>query len=143
HPKPEERARAQALVDLLVPVVKAWCSDTGVEVASIGIQVHGGMGFIEETGAAQHFRDARITPIYEGTNGVQANDLIGRKVARDGGEAAALFLKEARSVDGLGPSYAAALDTLGEATAWVVETYGKDVRLAAVGAVAYLRLFGL
>jgi acyl-CoA dehydrogenase len=143
HPKPEERRHAQAMVDLLVPVVKAWCSDTGVEVASTGIQVHGGMGFIEETGAAQHLRDARIAPIYEGTNGVQANDLIGRKVARDGGAAAKLFLEEARRADTLGEPYAAAIETLGKATDWVVDTYGKDIRLAAVGAVPYLRLFGL
>ena len=79
-----ERARAaQRRADLLIPVVKAWCTDLGVAVASTGIQVHGGMGFIEETGAAQHLRDARIAPIYEGTNGIQANDLVGRKLARD------------------------------------------------------------
>ena len=67
HPTPDARARHQGFVDLLIPVVKGWCTETGVEIASLGIQVHGGMGFIEETGAAQHFRDARITPIYEGT----------------------------------------------------------------------------
>src|SRR5206468_10312827 len=76
----------QRRADLLIPVVKGWCTDLAVEIASIGIQVHGGMGYIEETGAAQHLRDARILPIYEGTNGIQANDLVGRKVAKDGGE---------------------------------------------------------
>ena len=78
---------AKARQELLTPIAKAWSTDVGVEVASLGVQVHGGMGFIEETGAAQHYRDARIAPIYEGTNGVQALDLIGRKLAGDGGAA--------------------------------------------------------
>ena len=76
----EERAAAKARAELLTPIAKAWSTDIGVEVASLGVQVHGGMGFIEETGAAQHYRDARIAPIYEGTNGIQAIDLVGRKV---------------------------------------------------------------
>src|SRR5437763_2760630 len=84
HPDADERARQQRRVDLLIPVVKAWCTDLGAEVASTGVQVHGGMGYVEETGAAQHLRDARIAPIYEGTNGIQANDLVARKLARDG-----------------------------------------------------------
>ena len=67
----------------MTPVVKGWSTETGIEIASLGIQVHGGMGYVEETGAAQHWRDARITTIYEGTTGIQANDLIGRKIARD------------------------------------------------------------
>jgi hypothetical protein len=91
---PNARRHAQRRADLLIPVVKAWCADMGVAVASTGIQVHGGMGYIEETGAAQHLRDARITPIYEGTNGIQANDLVGRKLARDGGEAAAALFAD-------------------------------------------------
>ena len=78
HPDEGERRKAQALVDLLIPVVKGWSTEMGIEVATLGIQVHGGMGFIEETGAAQHLRDARITTIYEGTTGIQANDLVGR-----------------------------------------------------------------
>ena len=82
----EERAAAKARQDLLTPIAKAWSTDVGVEVASLGVQVHGGMGFIEETGAAQHYRDARIAPIYEGTNGIQAMDLIGRKLRANGGE---------------------------------------------------------
>ena len=81
------------IVDLLTPVVKAWATDLGVEVASLGIQVHGGMGYVEETGAAQHFRDARIAPIYEGTNGIQANDLAFRKTVRDGGAAVHTFIE--------------------------------------------------
>src|SRR5271154_3703491 len=92
HPEAAARGAAQRRADLMIPVVKAWCTDLGVGVASIGIQVHGGMGYIEETGAAQYLRDARIAPIYEGTNGIQAGDLVGRKLARDRGEAAqALF----------------------------------------------------
>src|SRR5262249_54948693 len=85
QPQATERAQHQAVVDLLTPVAKAWCTDTGCAVTSTAIQVHGGLGFIESTGAAQHFRDARIAPIYEGTNGIQAIDLVGRKLARDGG----------------------------------------------------------
>src|SRR5512139_2889844 len=77
--------KVQARVDLLIPIVKAWFTALGNEIASIGVQIHGGMGFIEETGAAQHLRDARILPIYEGTNGIQARDPVGRKVAKDGG----------------------------------------------------------
>ncbi len=76
---------AQTRADLLVPLIKAWGTDIGMEVASLGIQIHGGMGFIEETGAAQHYRDARIAPIYEGTNGIQAADLVTRKLFTDDG----------------------------------------------------------
>ena len=87
HADSASRQRAQTLVDLLIPVVKGWCTDNALGIASDGVQIHGGMGFIEETGASQHLRDARITTIYEGTTGIQANDLIGRKLARDGGAA--------------------------------------------------------
>src|SRR5205823_8965742 len=93
----EARFRAQRRADLLIPVVKAWCTDLGVEIASLGVQVHGGMGYIEETGAAQYLRDARIAPIYEGTNGIQANDLVGRKLGRDQGEAARDLFAEMRA----------------------------------------------
>src|SRR5213075_3373511 len=85
---PEARKRHQAFVDLMIPIVKGWSTETAQEVTYLGVQVHGGMGFIEETGAAQHYRDARIITIYEGTTGIQANDLIGRKTARDGGAVA-------------------------------------------------------
>ncbi len=81
------RSAAQARGELLTPIVKGWCTEIGNEVAAIGVQVHGGMGFIEETGAAQYVRDVRITTIYEGTTGIQSNDLIGRKLGRDGGAA--------------------------------------------------------
>jgi alkylation response protein AidB-like acyl-CoA dehydrogenase len=88
---------AKTRVDLLTPLAKAYGTDVGCEVASIGVQVHGGMGFIEETGAAQHYRDARIAPIYEGTNGIQAADLVGRKMAGDGGEGLAALIAEIRA----------------------------------------------
>ena len=89
-----EAKAAQALVDLLIPVVKGWCTENSIWIASTGVQVHGGMGFIEETGAAQHLRDARITTIYEGTTAIQANDLVGRKIARDGGVAAGALIAQ-------------------------------------------------
>ena len=153
HPDPIERAKAQARVDLLTPVVKGWSTDVGCEVASTGIQVHGGMGYIEETGAAQFLRDARITPIYEGTNGIQANDLVFRKVARDGGVAARqLFEEMARTQAELAayPAAAAIRDRLVEslaalmaATDWVVETAPGTPAAVAASAVHYLRMFGL
>lgn len=154
HPSAPERERAQLLVDLLIPVCKAWSTDLGVETASLGIQVHGGMGYIEETGAAQHYRDARIAPIYEGTNGIQANDLMGRKLGRDRGETARRFIATMRELDsalaGAKGEEIAALraplregtEALGKATDWMVETMGKDIRRAAAGAVEYLRLLG-
>src|SRR5204863_6573674 len=144
----EAQFRAQRRADLLIPVVKAWCTDLGVEAASTGIQVHGGMGYIEETGAAQYLRDARIAPIYEGTNGIQANDLVGRKLGRDRGEAARELIAEMRaSLGGLdAPELAAlrqrltdataALDT---ATAYLVTA---EPALAAAGSVPYLHLCG-
>ncbi|MDB5490181.1 MAG: acyl-CoA dehydrogenase, middle domain protein [Micavibrio sp.] len=132
-------AAAQARVDLLTPIVKAWSTDMGVEVASTGVQIHGGMGFIEETGAAQYYRDARILPIYEGTNGIQANDLVFRKILRDGGAAAQAWLEEIAAYD-LGPSFKAVQD----ATAWVLKA-GKVNDLSTVAAVAvpYLRAFSI
>src|SRR5215213_6788415 len=96
HPDAAEKRRNQVLADLLIPIVKGWCTEQAVEIASIGVQVHGGMGFIEETGAAQYLRDARITTIYEGTTGIQANDLVGRKIAYDKGAAAAAIIAEMR-----------------------------------------------
>ncbi|OZI38467.1 acyl-CoA dehydrogenase [Bordetella genomosp. 10] len=93
HPDADTRARNQAFYEFLVPVVKGFSTECAVEVASLGVQVHGGMGYIEETGAAQHYRDARILPIYEGTTAIQANDLIGRKLLRDGGATAQAMLE--------------------------------------------------
>src|SRR5204862_916080 len=97
---PAERRRHQAYVDLMIPVVKGWSTETGIEIASIGVQVHGGMGVVEETGAAQYLRDARITTIYEGTTGIQANDLIGRKIAYEKGATIKLMITEMRALDG-------------------------------------------
>jgi len=140
-PKKQHRA------DLLIPVVKSWCSDKGIEIASTGVQVHGGMGYIEETGAAQYLRDARIAAIYEGTNGIQAGDLVGRKLGRDQGEAAReLFAEIEAGFDDLtGPftllrqPLADGLAALEAATAYLVEA---EPPLAAAGAVPYLNLFG-
>src|SRR6202045_872685 len=96
------RAAAQSRTDLLIPIVKGWCTEMGNEMAAIGVQVHGGMGFIEETGAAQYVRDARITTIYEGTTGIQANNLLGRKLGRDRGAAMNLLLADmSRELEGL------------------------------------------
>jgi alkylation response protein AidB-like acyl-CoA dehydrogenase len=130
---------AQAKVDLLTPVVKAWSTDMAVDVTSTGIQIHGGMGFIEETGAAQYYRDARILPIYEGTNGIQANDLVFRKILRDGGVSAQSWFAEIKSLD-LGSAFTA-LET---ATQWILDT-GKAGDLNAVAAVAvpYLKAFSI
>ncbi|MDA0997960.1 MAG: acyl-CoA dehydrogenase [Proteobacteria bacterium] len=147
HPDSQKAAEAQRLVDLLTPVVKAWSTDTGVEVANTGVQVHGGMGFIEETGAAQHLRDARIAPIYEGTNGIQAIDLIGRKVFRENGETVKILIEEMRaSVAAMAtphPRLAAAIDALERATDWVVGAGGTDFGLVLAGATPYLRLLGI
>jgi len=154
-PDAEARKAAQARIDLVTPIVKAWSTDIGCEVASTGVQVHGGMGFIEETGAAQHYRDARITPIYEGTNGIQANDLSFRKVGRDAGAAAGAFVAEMRAtvaelesvpgddVEVIRTNLALGLDALEQATSWMVRTQQDgDMRAAAAGAVNYLRLWG-
>ncbi|MBM3532762.1 MAG: acyl-CoA dehydrogenase [Alphaproteobacteria bacterium] len=154
-PEADDRARTQALLDLIIPVLKASATDFGVEAASIGIQVHGGMGFIEESGAAQHYRDARILPIYEGTNGIQANDLIGRKVARDQGATARIFLDLVQdTIDELDlftdEDFAAMRGALADghaaltrATDWIVKTFPEDPRRAIAGAAPYLKLFGL
>ncbi len=149
HDDPETRARRQARVDLLVPVVKAWCSDTGVAVTSEAVQVHGGAGFIEETGAAQHYRDSRITPIYEGTNGIQALDLVRRKILGDRGAALDELMAEMGVLARSGGSAATApiLDALAgglaelrEATDWLLAD--RPARASAAAATPYLALLG-
>jgi alkylation response protein AidB-like acyl-CoA dehydrogenase len=142
----EAQFRAQRRADLLIPVVKAWCTDLGVEVASTGIQVHGGMGYIEETGAAQYLRDARIAPIYEGTNGIQANDLVGRKLSRDEGEAARELIAEMRAIlgdlgglDAIRAPLETGIEALEQATDYLVDA---EPALAAAGSAPYLALFG-
>ena len=147
HPDTAERARHQALLDLLTPVVKGWCTEVAVEIASLGVQVHGGMGFIEETGAAQYLRDARISTIYEGSTGIQANDLIGRKVGAEKGVTAFALIAEMRKLDGelAGAQRAAfttAVTALERATQWLVDHYRAKPEAAAAVAVPYLKLFG-
>jgi alkylation response protein AidB-like acyl-CoA dehydrogenase len=146
------RKRANERASLLTPVAKAFSTDIGIEVASLGVQVHGGMGFIEETGAAQHYRDARIAAIYEGTNGIQALDLVTRKVPLDGGRTVAAYIGELRkTVAAVKASNAPAfgetakllgeaVDSLERATAWLLAQKASQDALA--GATPYLRMFG-
>jgi alkylation response protein AidB-like acyl-CoA dehydrogenase len=148
------RKAAQARLDLLTPVVKAWCTDLGVEIASTGVQVHGGVGYMEETGAVQHLRDSRIAPIYEGTNGIQAQDLVARKILRDGGAAAKTYIGEIQALcdalaaasgdtaKALWTQLSAACETLSDTTDWLLAEGTKDVTVALAGATPYLRLFG-
>jgi alkylation response protein AidB-like acyl-CoA dehydrogenase len=145
------REEAGRRAELLIPVVKAWCTDLAVAVASTGLQVHGGMGYIEETGAAQHLRDARIAPIYEGTNGIQANDLVGRKLAANGGAAAialaaemrlgAAALADAASADlaAVGKAIGDGVAALEAATLFLLTA---EAATAAAGSVPYLTLLG-
>ena len=135
-------------------MTKAWCTDSGVEMASVGIQVFGGMGFVEDTGAAQHLRDARIAPIYEGTNGIQALDLVGRKLGMDGGAHWRTLFAEMRQdirdlpprgdLATLKPYLDDALAALESATVWL--TGNRDAAAltdTAAGATPYLRMFGI
>jgi acyl-CoA dehydrogenase len=154
HPDPARRQERQAFVDLMIPIVKGWITETTIDNASLGVQVHGGAGFIEETGAAQVLRDARITTIYEGTTGIQAADLIGRKVARDGGQAIARVVGQMREVAeelrkqaSPGLTVIAArlgegVDALEAAVRFILSSYGTDPRRAAAGSVPFLHLFG-
>jgi acyl-CoA dehydrogenase len=148
---PATRQAAHERASLLTPAAKAFATDIGCEVASLGLQVHGGMGYVEETGAAQHFRDARIAPIYEGTNGIQAIDLVTRKLPLAGGAAVKAYLDELRrtvaAVDAIndpafgwtGVRLGEALDSLERATQWLQARPQQDEALA--GATPYLRLF--
>ena len=153
-PDPGMRRTADARAALLTPIDKAFSGEVGFDVASLNVQVHGGMGFVEETGAAQHLRDSRIISIYEGTNGIQAIDLVMRKVKRDGGTAAKseldLFRRIREELDSLGESslgdmstnLSDAIDALDHATDWVLADGRSADELLAV-ATPYLRLFGL
>lgn len=154
HPDAEEKQRQQTLVELLTPIIKGWCTELGVEIASLGVQVHGGMGFIEETGASQHLRDARITTIYEGTTGIQANDLVGRKVLGDKGRAAFALIDSMRdtvsqltkSKDAVAgdirEALSAGLDDAAQSTQWLLTSHEEDPRLPLAASVHYLRLLG-
>ena len=155
HPDDNARKRHQAFADFMIPIVKGWSTEIAQEVTSLGLQVHGGMGFIEETGAAQHYRDARIITIYEGTTGIQANDLIGRKTARDAGAVASAVSAEIDKVAAklashaepmlaaIGMQLAAAQADLQLAIDWLVPAFGQNTRAAHAGAVPYLKLWGI
>ncbi|MGH9242913.1 MAG: acyl-CoA dehydrogenase [Acidimicrobiales bacterium] len=155
HPDEAERLWHEELVDLLTPVAKAWCTDLGSELTSLAVQVHGGMGYVEETGVAQHYRDVRIAAIYEGTNGIQAMDLVGRKLPMRGGAAVRDFIDRMRSLDaflaGAEPaeelasirsSLADGVAALGEATDWIMANGAADPANALAAATPYLRMFG-
>ena len=127
---------AQARADCLVPMIKAWGTDIGCEVASIGVQIHGGMGFVEETGAAQHYRDARITPIYEGTNGIQAADLVTRKLGYEGGDVLIALLAEVAAGAGdAAPALKALAEDCIAVARWMISDASLDDKLA--GSVAF------
>jgi len=151
----DERTANDDLAWLLTPVAKAFGTDVGCDVSSLGIQVHGGMGFIEETGAAQHFRDARITPIYEGTNGIQAIDLATRKLPMKGGAVVQGHIAELKAIaeavlasndpafGQMGYALNEAVEDLEEATEWMLERLADEVDHVLASATPYLRLFGL
>ena len=153
-PDEELRASASALEGLLTPISKAWSTDRASEITSLGVQVHGGMGYVEETGAAQHMRDCRIAAIYEGTNGIQAMDLVGRKLQGDGGEAARNFIADANALaetaaahsDTMVANSAGALrdaaGALAESTDWLLSRAAEDQDDVLAGAGPYLRQFG-
>ena len=155
HNDKKIREEAKIIVDILTPVVKAWGSDTGIEVANTGIQIHGGMGFIEESGAPQLLRDARITSIYEGTNGIQANDLVFRKIIIDKGKGLKAIIKiMVNSLSKISSNqdpqfkkmkikFEVALKALEDATKWILTSQKENPCEVAAGAVPYLRLLGL
>jgi alkylation response protein AidB-like acyl-CoA dehydrogenase len=158
HPDESVRKENQGFVDLMIPIVKGWSTENAIDITSLGVQIHGGMGFIEETGAAQHFRDSRITTIYEGTTAIQANDLIGRKIAREGGQTIKALIAVMRKVEnelaafnGSGDgeliaihrAFAAGIGSLEAAVSYIVATYGSNVQQASVGSVPFLKLFGI
>jgi alkylation response protein AidB-like acyl-CoA dehydrogenase len=153
HDDPSEREARRALVDLLTPISNAWCTDLAVDLTSMGLQVHGGMGYIEETGVAQYFRDSRIAPIYEGTNGIQAIDLVTRKVPMRGGgvvegllaqmDALAAELASAGSdLAGVRVSLASGVTVLRDASNWIVAHGPTERDDVLAGATPYLRIFG-
>jgi butyryl-CoA dehydrogenase len=155
HPDADRRRQAKAFYEYLVPIVKGWSTEMSIDVASHGVQVHGGMGFIEETGAAQFYRDARILTIYEGTTAIQANDLVGRKTARDGGAVAkALIASMQETAAGLSGSSDADLAAIGrrlsaaaaayaEVVDYVVSRMKGEIRSVFAGSVPYLKLAGI
>ncbi len=155
HPDEAVRTARQELADLLTPITKGWGTDLGVELTSLAVQVHGGMGYIEETGVAQHYRDARIAPIYEGTNGIQAMDLVGRKLPMRAGGAVADYLAgidaTAAELSGAGDADLATVGkhladahaALRQATDWLLANAPADPNNSLAGATPYLRMFGI
>ncbi len=154
HPDTAVRARSDARANLLTPVTKAWATELGCSLTSLGVQIHGGMGFVEETGAAQHYRDARILPIYEGTTGIQALDLLSRKLLRDGGETARGLIEEMLEtlaeaeqsgdsrIAALAPAALDEVRLLAKTTEELLELAAGDMVTAAAAATPYLNLFG-
>jgi alkylation response protein AidB-like acyl-CoA dehydrogenase len=155
HPDTAQRSLAQARADLLIPVVKGWCTEQSIDITSLGIQIHGGMGYVEETGAAQHFRDARITTIYEGTTGIQANDFLGRKILRDKGQEAHRLIDEIKALatqmqgssdmrfKTMGATLGTAVLSLDRAVEWVIDIYPNNPSAALAGASPLLKSFGI
>jgi butyryl-CoA dehydrogenase len=154
HPDAATRKQAQSAYEYLVPLVKGWSTEVAIDVASTGVQVHGGMGFIEETGAAQFYRDARILTIYEGTTAIQANDLVGRKTSRDGGATARAFISQMRAtvaelaagagdLPAIGLRLTDAVDAYESVVDYVVAQYKSDIRAVFAGSVPYLKLAGI
>ena len=152
------RKENQACYEFLVPIVKGWSTELAIDVASTGVQVHGGMGFIEETGAAQYYRDARILAIYEGTTAIQANDLVGRKTARDGGAVARSLIAQIRATEmalaDVSGQYGSDLqairkrlndgaDALDAVVSYVVGNIKSDIKGVFSGSVLYLKLAGI
>jgi alkylation response protein AidB-like acyl-CoA dehydrogenase len=153
-PDAQARARANEIVGLLTPICKSFGTDLGVELTSLALQVYGGMGYIEETGASQHYRDVRITPIYEGTNGIQAADLVGRKLGVRDGASVIEFLATMREVeaelaeggsefDSIRLELGRQFDTLDAATQWMLRTGRADPNAVLSGSTPYLRMWGL
>ncbi len=155
HPDEATRHANQAFYEYMVPVVKGWSTELSLDVTSTGVQVHGGMGFIEETGAAQHYRDARILTIYEGTTAIQANDLVGRKTVRDGGAVAkqiiaqaratadALKLSDSADLAAIGRRLSVAADALQQVVEFIASTMKADIKAVFAGSVPYLKMAGV
>jgi len=155
HPDAERRRHAKGVYEFLVPIVKGWSTEMSIDVASAGVQVHGGMGYIEETGAAQFYRDARILTIYEGTTAIQANDFVGRKTARDGGAVATALIAQMRQTAevlsgrgeadlvAIGRRLAAGADAYADVVDFVVKQMKADIRGVFAGSVPYLKLAGI
>ena len=155
HTDADVRKQNQAVYEYLVPIVKGWSTEMSLDVTSTGVQVHGGMGFIEETGAAQHYRDSRILTIYEGTTAIQANDLVGRKTVRDAGATAKSLLAEARATAeqlkaskhadlvAIEAQLSSAIAALEEVVTYVAGNMKSDIKAVFAGSVPYLKLAGI